>query len=277
MNYLSKLLKKLLILIISAFAWSVSSADTVSEVEPVDNSYEQTKSLDEEDEWEFRLAPLYLWGMSMKGDVGVGPVTAPVDLSFTDDVLSNLELVFTFHFEAQKGDWSFFADFSHVNLGPSTELVAPGPMSKNLTVDTDFTNEIFEMGAAYRIIDDRAYALELLGGFRYMGVDVKSNFAYGPEIMHVKEEWADGFGGIRFIGKISDSWRIIFRGDVGAGGSDLVWNTLALIDYRFHENVSFAFGYRAMGYDYNNRSLGPSHFEYDAIMQGPLGGFNIIW
>ena len=54
------------------------------------------------DEWQFTLSPMFLWGMSMKGDSQIGPVDTPLDLEFTDDVLSNLHAVFTVHFEAKK-------------------------------------------------------------------------------------------------------------------------------------------------------------------------------
>ncbi len=36
------------------------------------------------DEWEFALSPLFLWGMSIKGDATIGGVTAPLDLTFND-------------------------------------------------------------------------------------------------------------------------------------------------------------------------------------------------
>jgi hypothetical protein len=40
-----------------------------------------------------------------------GPVSAPLDIKFSDAV-SDLEGVFTFHYEGAKGNWGLIADFS---------------------------------------------------------------------------------------------------------------------------------------------------------------------
>ena len=48
------------------------------------NSYSQSASA----EWEFKLAPLFLWGISIDGDASIGTTVAPLDLQFKDDVFS---------------------------------------------------------------------------------------------------------------------------------------------------------------------------------------------
>ncbi len=57
------------------------------------------------DEWQFTLAPIFLWGMNIDGTSAIGPITAPLDIGFKDDVLENLGAVFTVHFEAKKRIW----------------------------------------------------------------------------------------------------------------------------------------------------------------------------
>jgi len=42
-------------------------------------------------EWEYVLAPLFLWAQGMEGTSSVGPVTAPLDVTF-EDALSNFEM-----------------------------------------------------------------------------------------------------------------------------------------------------------------------------------------
>lgn len=44
-------------------------------------------------DWQFRLAPLYLWAVNMSGDQTIGPVTLPIELDF-DDIFEKLEGVF---------------------------------------------------------------------------------------------------------------------------------------------------------------------------------------
>ena len=55
-----------------------------------------------DDDWQFSLAPLYFWGVSMDGDVGIGPVDQNLQVDF-GDIWGNLEGIFTGHFEARKG------------------------------------------------------------------------------------------------------------------------------------------------------------------------------
>ncbi|MFT5731325.1 MAG: hypothetical protein ACI8PB_005526 [Desulforhopalus sp.] len=87
----------------------------------------------ESDDWQFALSPLFLWGMSLDGTTVIGPVSAPLQLDFKDDVFGNLGAVFTVHFDAKKNDLALFAEYQYVNLDPSSSI-PNGP-----TVDVDFT------------------------------------------------------------------------------------------------------------------------------------------
>ncbi len=49
-------------------------------------------------DWEFSLAPLYLWAVSLEGEVTMRDQTAPLELAF-GDIFDNLAAVFTVHFE----------------------------------------------------------------------------------------------------------------------------------------------------------------------------------
>jgi hypothetical protein len=49
-----------------------------------------------EGNWDFNLAPLYLWMVDMEGDLGIGPVNTGVNVPFSD-IFDNLESVFTVH------------------------------------------------------------------------------------------------------------------------------------------------------------------------------------
>lgn len=71
------------------------------------------------DEWEFQLAPLFLWGISIDGEATIGTKVAPLDLNFIDDVLENLDTVYTVHFEAHKNKLTLFAEYQYVSLDPS--------------------------------------------------------------------------------------------------------------------------------------------------------------
>ena len=223
-----------------------------------------------DDEWHFTLSPLFLWGMNIDGTSQIGPVTAPLDITFTDDVLENLAAVFTVHFEAQKGDWTLFAEYQYVNLDPSIETPSVA------SAEIDFKNQLGELGVAYKIATFGINDLQVLGGARYTRQDLEVNLNPGPVLVDVTETWWDGFAGLRIFTHISDSWTFIGRGDIGGGGSDFVWNLVGMVDYQFKDWGSVFVGYRWMDYDYDSGS-GFDHYGYDALQQGPLAGLIFHW
>ena len=61
----------------------------------------QLQAEEPEGEWEFMVTPMFLCGMSIDGDSAIDGNALPLDLDFTDDIMENLDAVFTFHFEAR--------------------------------------------------------------------------------------------------------------------------------------------------------------------------------
>lgn len=45
----------------------------------------------------------------------------------------------------------------------------------------------------------------------------------------------DGFAGVRLWTRFNDKWSLDSRGDIGAGGSDFVWNVSFILDYQFRK------------------------------------------
>ena len=226
------------------------------------------------DEWQFALSPMFLWGMSMKGDSQIGAVDTPLDLEFADDVLSNLDAVFTVHFEAKKGDWVLFSEVQYVDLEPTVNA-QKGRVP--ISADVTFKNTMVELGAARRVAQFEKTDLELLFGARYTKQQNHTKLEDGTTLVDVKEDWWDGFAGGRVTTRISDNWKFEGRGDIGAGGSDLVWNLGGFFDYRFKDWGSVFFGYKVMDYDYDNEDYGPDRYTYNARQQGPLAGLSLYW
>ena len=85
-----------------------------------------TKAASEaEDNWQFNLAPFYLWGINIDGDLSVGSdkipsgseLSKPIDVTF-EDVFDAIEGVFIVHFEAMhKSNWGILVDVDYL-LGP---------------------------------------------------------------------------------------------------------------------------------------------------------------
>jgi len=110
-------------------------------------------------DWEFNLAPLYVWGMFMSGDMTVKGNTNPVDVDF-GDIISNLSAIFSVHFEGVwKNQWGFLADFMYANIAGDQET--PGP-----TIHVDLEVKMSEAAGYYRF-NMGAHTVDALGGLMF--------------------------------------------------------------------------------------------------------------
>ena len=222
--------------------------------------------------WQNTLAPLYLWGVSMSGDMTSGPVSAALDLDFSDAV-SELEVAYTVHYEGAKGNWGVIVDYSFLNLTPSVEV--PGTPG---SVDVDMDNVIAEIAGLYRFSADNPW--QLLAGYRRYELDITVKGLPSPPLpisrVDISETIEDFFIGGRYVQGINDNWTFIGRADVGTGDSDLVWNLLAAFNYRFNEAISAMVGWRVLDYDVDTGS-GADQFKYDMNHSGPLLALAFHW
>lgn len=220
--------------------------------------------------WDHTLG-FYLWGMSIDGTASVGPVDAPLDLNFKDDLLDNLAGAFSAHYEAKKDKLTLFADYMYADLDPKTEL------ANGAEVDVDFKNKMWELGIAWDLTDAEAAATwQILGGVRSNKQEFRLQVG-SPVLISVNETWYDGFIGARVIAPMSAKWRFVGRADIGAGDSDSVLNAVGAFDWRFNNWGSLLIGYRWMDFDYDNGKKGAERYAYDASQAGPLFAFNLYW
>lgn len=210
--------------------------------------------------WEYSLAP-YLWGAGLDGRLEVGPVTAPIDVSFSD-ILENLDSGLLAHFEATKdeGPWTILADLVFLELGTETT-----------GAETEVEQTIFEVGGAYGVADD----VEALFGARLVdiGTDVEIFGPLGGPLLSVESDldWVDPFIGARWSPRINDTWSFKGRADVGGFGigSELTWNAALTFLWQASDKVTVGLGYRLMDIDYEDE--GP-RFVYDVQLGGALVG-----
>ena len=228
----------------------------------------------QEDEWEFMIAPLFLWGMSIDGSAAIEGNEAPLDLNFKDDLLENLDSVFTIHFEARKQRFGLFAEYQYVSLDPNFDAnIGPIPIAANL----DFKTNMAEAGATFTLSNSDRARWELLAGLRWtdhdIKVDVESPGPLLPERIEGGDDWIHPVLGARVQAKMGERWSFIARGDYGYNGSDnTAWHLNAQFDYRFKNWGSFFVGYRHMNYDYED-----NNYAYDAEQSGPQLGLAIYW
>ena len=223
-------------------------------------------------DWEYDLTPLYLWGVSLSGDMTIKKPpfspTIPLDVDF-DDAISDLSGIFTVHFEARKERWGYYGDFSYLRLTPETKL----PTGQK--VKTDFRNPLFEAAGLYRLGAASDSPWWLVAGLRYMKMDVEVKGLPAPlpiDKVDVSKDLTDVFGGIRYRRDFGNHWTVLAQGDVGAGSSDLTWAATLFADYRFSDRTSVMAGWRWLDYDYSDRSV-----EMDMLMNGPLIAVSFHW
>lgn len=220
------------------------------------------------DEWQFQIAPLYLWAISIDGTMDIrGRIEQDFRVDFSD-AFDNLEGAFTVHFEAGKGSWRLMADMTYLSLAGSQDIIVPGaPPAADIDVET----LILEGGGGYSFAEN----WWVIAGVRYFKLDSDIGFQLdiAPEI-EVGESWTDLFVGIEWRPRLSKRWTFAGRFDIGAGGADLVWNAHAFFDVQIGKWAAILFGYRHLDYDYKNDN---ADITYDASLSGPLFAFRFFW
>jgi len=220
-------------------------------------------------EWKYDLTPMYIWGVSMDGDMTIMGQTAPVEADFRG-IAENMEAVFTIHFEAAKGEWGYLLDYSYLKVGGQETL----PIGA--TLDVDFTNVMAE-GAVFYRMEDVETLVDLLVGLRYTLMDVDMEILGVSSKVSRDKDWTDLYLGVRTSHSMSEQWKIIGRADIGGFGisssSDLTWNLALLLDYQPWKNVSIVGGYRIMDIDYSDGDI----FVYNVRMSGPVLAVNFRW
>jgi hypothetical protein len=216
------------------------------------------------DEWQFQIAPLYLWAVDLGGTMTVRGTEAPVEVDFAD-AFDKLEAAFTVHFEAWKGNWGILADFNWMDI--SNDVTLPGPIGA--TVGIDLQQTIAELAGGYQF-DDHAF---FIGGVRYISVDPKITLPL-DNVIDPDESWVDGFVGLMWRPPLSKRWTFASRFDIGGGSSDLVVNALAAFDWAISRHVALTLGYRYLDYDYTDADI---DFGYGITQHGPLAALRFFW
>jgi hypothetical protein len=126
------------------------------------------------DAWQFEITP-YVLGAGLNGTVGIGSVTANVDMSFSD-LLENLDSGFMALFEARKGRWTFAVDGIYFKLEGEGTKSWQGPLGNTGTgsLEATVTEQLYQLTAGYRVLDERT-KVDVLGAARYTQLDTKLN------------------------------------------------------------------------------------------------------
>jgi hypothetical protein len=225
---------------------------------------------EETDNWQFDLAPFYLWAISIDGDMGIRGTTASASVDF-NDIWDNLQGVVTARFNAMyREKYGFFVDYNYLDIGKESAKNA-------LNTEVSFKSQLLNLGGTYRLMDGR-HTLDGLAGIRYTNLDAEINLRNIGVSLDGDQDWVDPIVGLRYDYSFSDKWSLRLYGDIGGFGvsSDFTWQGLGLIDYQPWKHVAFVAGYRAIGTDYETGS-DADKFTYDNTVHGPVIGLDIRW
>lgn len=235
-----------------------------------------------DDEWQFSVAPLYLWAKNIDGTSSAGGRESPLSLDFKEDILENLDAAFAIHAEASKGDWTFFAEYNFARLEPGVERVVGPALVK---VDLEFEDTMSEAGVAWSFADAGSLRWEALGGLRYYKQDLTMKFSNNLDIerpgrtrLRAGDSWMQPFAGVRVSTALSERWSFRGRADYGYEGSDnTALHGIFLFNYRFRQWGSAFVGYRYLDIDFDNGSSRRDQYGFDGDQQGPAIGLNFYF
>jgi hypothetical protein len=221
-----------------------------------------------ESEWRFRIAP-YSWLIAIDGDIGIGPITAPVDISFSD-TLDDLDMAYMFTAEAGYGRWSLTADFIFGEF--SNDIVRAGPIINRISYE--YSQWVLTPSVGYRVIENDGDAMDVFAGVRITNFDttLASLFTSGLQVQRSADDtWTDPIIGIRGQADLSGRFVLRYNADIGGFGvsSDLVWQAFLGLGYQISDNATLALGYRGTGVDYSSDTFS----TLDVINHGPVLGF----
>ena len=220
-------------------------------------------------DWGFEFI-LYGWGSGLDGTTGVGGTTTDVDVSFSD-ILSELDMAAMGVVGFRKGRFGFLAEFLYIDLSPSYET--PGPLFKR--TDLSLKQTMFDLKGSYRVAEWDGGWFDIIGGARYMNIDMQITLQPGlaaGRSVQGENGWWDAIGGFRTQHHLTEKVFLTAIADVGGGSSDLTWQALGGIGYRFTNSVHATLAYRHLSYDYADGG-----FTYDVDTSGPALGVGFTW
>jgi len=246
------------------------------------------------DKWTFAVRP-YLWAPGISGTLKydippTGDGAANVD--FASYILQNLNFALMLSAEARKGDLSVLTDVVYLDVESSDAKVKSvnfaGPGGRveisagaDLGTTVKLSGVLWELAGGYTVARGGNSSLDLLAGFRYLGIEAKTDwqlsitdnvsggtFARSGSASDRVDLW-DAIVGIRGTVGLGDSrWAIPYYLDVGTGTSTITSQAMAGIEYRYSWG-DLQLLYRYLYYDLKGDKL-----LQNVSLNGPAIGVN---
>ena len=243
------------------------------------------------DAWTFTVSP-YLWLPNVNGtskySIPPGTGGSP-DVEYgPNDYLSNLQLALFLSGEARQGPWFIYTDAIYLDFASQKSRVkdvdfggALVSLGLNVNTESSLKGLAWTLGGGYSVVHTPRATFDVLAGFRYLGVDLSSDWQLsaavnGPgagqtfpasgSVGQSTDLW-DAIVGVR--GKLNlgeGPWFVPYYLDIGSGSSTLTWQALLGVAYSFKWG-DLVLAYRHLNYDQNGDEL-----LQDFSFSGPLFG-----
>ena len=213
-----------------------------------------------EEEWKFG-AELYFWGASIGGQSADG---SDIDLDLSD-ILDSVRFAFMGSAGVSKGRWSLAADLIYLNAKDG-DTIAPG-----LNADVELINWVVTPAVGYNLFQTERGRLDIIGGarFLYLKADLRIN-ALGLRADDSGSNW-DAVIGARGTVDLTEKWYLFGYLDIGTGQSDLTWQGLGGVGYRFKWfDLVAAYRYLRWNFD-DNKAVD------NLYLHGPAAGIRFLF
>lgn len=229
----------------------------------------------QDNHWQFEIAP-YLWGVSMNGDVGVGPFSSHISQDF-NDLLKQFDGGGMLWLSARKNNWDLFANGMYIILTKNSTVSGIQLQSKNKF-------GLYTVGVAYKTYEKNYENCSSLSIEPYIGARITTNNATVSLVntnlsANNSENWTDPIIGARLNYHFNTKWDIILAADIGGTNfnNQKSYNLNGLIAYSPTKRATWAtiyLGYRLLYQNYATGS-GSNYFLWKMHMFGPLLGLGI--
>lgn len=219
--------------------------------------------VDESDKWKQSVL-IYGWLPSIDGTLNYDiPGTGGSAGADASDLIDNLQGVFMGTYEARKQKWSFKGDVIYLSLSNSEDRSISIPGEPTLGSKQEMKAWVVSLYGGYNIYHTERVSTDIMLGVRYLSMDVDATLDItgslpptlpSKELSESVNLW-DGIVGVKGQAMLSDKWYLPYHFDIGAGNSDLTWQALAGVGYRFNSWGDVALVYRHLGYDQGKKDL----------------------
>ena len=223
------------------------------------------------EKWENTIT-LYGWAAAMSGTEAIGPISATVDVPFSD-ILDNLKMGAMLNYMGRGKTWVTGADFIYMKLGSDVAV----PSTGNTVAEVKFKQWLFEVDGGYRVLP----WMDALIGVRIPVLEAEIVPDVNLPSASTKsgsQSWIAPLIGARVFVPITKHLTVIGRGDLGGfqiGGQNTTWQAAGYLNYKFGKHFSTELGYRAINADYATGTRGQQgYFLYDVTSFGGLLGLS---